>query len=251
MRRPRRGSWRRRARPASTSSTRRTPIMAASPSRWSAAPFPTTGRTGSWRQSSPTRSATIPISGGLSRRWVLQAAEDSLKRLGTDYIDIYYLHKEDHATPLEETVRAMGDLIRQGKVRYFGVSNYRAWRVAEICNICDQQRHRPPGGQPALLQRDEPHARGRAFSGLRLLRPRHRALQPAGARRADRQIRARRRARQGHPRRPQRQAHDADRVAAGIAAARAGDQAPRRSKRHHRRAVRGVMGAEFVLRHRA
>ena len=78
-----------------------------------------------------------PNHGGLSRRWVLQAAEDSLKRLGTDYIDIYYLHKEDHATPLEETVRAMGDLIRQGKVRYFGVSNYRAWRVAEICNICD------------------------------------------------------------------------------------------------------------------
>src|SRR4030081_963927 len=79
-----------------------------------------------------------PNRGGLSRRWVLQAAEESLKRLGTDYIDIYYLHKEDHATPLDETVRAMGDLIRQGKVRYFGVSNYRAWRVAEICNICDR-----------------------------------------------------------------------------------------------------------------
>ena len=79
-----------------------------------------------------------PNHGGLSRRWVLQAAEESLKRLGTDYIDIYYLHKEDHATPLDETVRAMGDLIRQGKVRYFGVSNYRAWRVAEICNICDR-----------------------------------------------------------------------------------------------------------------
>ena len=81
---------------------------------------------------------------GLSRRWVLQAADESLKRLGTDHIDIYYLHKEDHATPLEETVRAMGDLIRAGKMRYFGVSNYRAWRVAEICNICDRARHRPP-----------------------------------------------------------------------------------------------------------
>src|SRR6202167_1022239 len=78
-----------------------------------------------------------PNRGGLSRRWVLQAADESLKRLGTDYIDIYYLHKEDHSTPLAETVRAMGELIRQGKVRYFGVSNYRAWRVAEICNICD------------------------------------------------------------------------------------------------------------------
>ena len=63
-----------------------------------------------------------PNRGGLSRRWVMQAAEDSLKRLGTDFIDIYYLHKEDHSTPLEETVRAMGELIRQGKIRYFGVS---------------------------------------------------------------------------------------------------------------------------------
>src|SRR6202521_5299381 len=63
-----------------------------------------------------------PNRGGLSRRWVLQAADESLKRLGTDSIDIYYLHKEDHSTPLEETVRAVGEVIRQGKVRYFGVS---------------------------------------------------------------------------------------------------------------------------------
>ena len=72
-----------------------------------------------------------PNRGGLSRRWVLQACDESLKRLGTDTIDIYYLHKEDHSTPLDETVRAMGELIRQGKVRYFGVSNYRAWRSEE------------------------------------------------------------------------------------------------------------------------
>src|SRR5881394_826011 len=79
-----------------------------------------------------------PNHGGLSRRWVLQAAEESLKRLGTDYIDIYYLHKEDHDTPLAETVRAIGDLQRAGKIRYFGVSNYRSWRLAEICNLCDR-----------------------------------------------------------------------------------------------------------------
>ncbi len=90
-----------------------------------------------------------PNRGGLSRKWVLQAADESLKRLGTDYIDIYYLHKEDHSTPLDETVRAMGELIRQGKVRYFGVSNYRAWRVAEICNICDRLGiDRPVVSQP-------------------------------------------------------------------------------------------------------
>jgi aryl-alcohol dehydrogenase-like predicted oxidoreductase len=87
--------------------------------------------------------------GGLSRKWVMQAAEDSLRRLGTDYIDIYYLHKEDHATPLSETVRAVGDLLRQGKIRYFGVSNYKSWRVAEICNLCDRMGiDRPIVSQP-------------------------------------------------------------------------------------------------------
>jgi aryl-alcohol dehydrogenase-like predicted oxidoreductase len=73
-----------------------------------------------------------PNGRGLSRRWVMQACESSLKRLGTELIDIYYLHKEDHDTPLAETVHALGDLVRQGKIRYFGVSNYRAWRVAEL-----------------------------------------------------------------------------------------------------------------------
>jgi aryl-alcohol dehydrogenase (NADP+) len=72
-----------------------------------------------------------------------------LRRLGTDYVDIYYLHKEDHATPLAETVRAVGDLIRAGKVRYFGVSNYRSWRVAEICALCDAMRiDRPVASSP-------------------------------------------------------------------------------------------------------
>jgi len=61
-----------------------------------------------------------PNRAGLSRRWVLQAAEESLKRLGTDYIDIYYLHKEDHSTPLEETVRAMGELIQKGRCAISG-----------------------------------------------------------------------------------------------------------------------------------
>ena len=86
---------------------------------------------------------------GLSRKWVMQAAEASLKRLDTDYLDVYYLHKEDHSTPLAETVRAMGDLVRQGKIRYFGVSNYRSWRVAEICNLCDRLGiDRPVVSQP-------------------------------------------------------------------------------------------------------
>jgi len=86
---------------------------------------------------------------GLSRRWMFQAADASLKRLGTDWIDLMYLHKEDHETPLEETVGAMADLIRSGRIRYFGVSNYRSWRLAEICNICDRQGiDRPVASQP-------------------------------------------------------------------------------------------------------
>jgi aryl-alcohol dehydrogenase-like predicted oxidoreductase len=77
-----------------------------------------------------------PHDGGLSRRWITQACDDSLMRLATDYIDIYYLHKDDTETPLDETVAAIGDLIRAGKILYFGVSNYRGWRIAEIMGLC-------------------------------------------------------------------------------------------------------------------
>jgi aryl-alcohol dehydrogenase-like predicted oxidoreductase len=79
-----------------------------------------------------------PNDRGLSRAHVMQACDASLARLGTDVIDIYYLHKEDHDTPLGETVRAIADLLRQGKIRYFGISNYRSWRLAEICRVADE-----------------------------------------------------------------------------------------------------------------
>ncbi len=75
---------------------------------------------------------------GLSRAWVMREVEASLRRLNTDCIDVLYLHKEDHETPLETTIGALGDLIRAGKLRHFGVSNYRAWRIAAICAICDR-----------------------------------------------------------------------------------------------------------------
>jgi aryl-alcohol dehydrogenase-like predicted oxidoreductase len=80
-----------------------------------------------------------PQDGGLSRRWMLDACDDSLARLGLDYIDIYYLHRDDLDTPLAETVSALGDLIRAGKIRYFGVSNFRGWRISEIVSECEAQ----------------------------------------------------------------------------------------------------------------
>jgi aryl-alcohol dehydrogenase-like predicted oxidoreductase len=79
-----------------------------------------------------------PNERGLSRRWIVEATEQSLRRLGVETIDIQYLHKEDHGTPLEETVRAIADLVRAGKIRHFGISNHRAWRVARICALCDE-----------------------------------------------------------------------------------------------------------------
>jgi aryl-alcohol dehydrogenase-like predicted oxidoreductase len=85
-----------------------------------------------------------PDDGGLSRRWLVAACEDSLGRLGTDWIDIYYLHKDDWATPIAETVGAIGDLIRAGKIRYFGVSNYHGWRIAEVMRECARQNVPPP-----------------------------------------------------------------------------------------------------------
>jgi aryl-alcohol dehydrogenase-like predicted oxidoreductase len=75
------------------------------------------------------------IEGGLSRRHVFAAVEGSLERLGTDYIDLYLVHKVDTLTPLGETIEALEDLVRQGKVRYIGFSNWPAWLAAKAVGI--------------------------------------------------------------------------------------------------------------------
>jgi aryl-alcohol dehydrogenase-like predicted oxidoreductase len=72
---------------------------------------------------------------GLSRRHIMKAVEDSLRRLRTDYIDLYQPHSPDPDTPLEETLRALDDLVHQGKVRYLGCSNYAAWQLALALGI--------------------------------------------------------------------------------------------------------------------
>lgn len=68
---------------------------------------------------------------GGSRQWIMQAVEDSLRRLRTDWIDLYQLHKPDPLTPIDETLRALDDLVRAGKVRYIGCSNLPAWQMVE------------------------------------------------------------------------------------------------------------------------
>ncbi|KWI48466.1 aldo/keto reductase [Burkholderia pseudomultivorans] len=86
---------------------------------------------------------------GQSRKWICQAVDASLKRLGTDYIDILYFHRAVTDAPLEEALRAVGDLIRQGKIRYYGLSNFRGWRIAEIVRIADRLGiDRPVASEP-------------------------------------------------------------------------------------------------------
>lgn len=72
----------------------------------------------------------------LSRSSILDGIDGTLKRLGTDYVDIYYLHAPDYHTSLEESLEAMNDVVRQGKARYIGMSNYAAWQLCEAMYIC-------------------------------------------------------------------------------------------------------------------
>jgi len=76
---------------------------------------------------------------GLSRHHIIEACNASLKRLGTDYIDLYQVHNFDPDTPQEETMRALDDLVRQGKVRYIGCSNYSGWQLMKAMAISDKR----------------------------------------------------------------------------------------------------------------
>jgi aryl-alcohol dehydrogenase-like predicted oxidoreductase len=79
-----------------------------------------------------------PNQSNYSRNWIISEVEHSLKRLSTDYLDILYLHRDYHEENLEEAVRSLGDLIRHGKIRAFGLSNFRGWRIAEVIRMCDK-----------------------------------------------------------------------------------------------------------------
>jgi aryl-alcohol dehydrogenase-like predicted oxidoreductase len=97
---------------------------------------------------------------GASRRYIFEAVEASLRRLKTDWIDLYQLHRADPLTPMEETLAALDDLIRQGKVRYIGCSNVRAWQVADAAWLSQDRRlNRFVSAQDeySLLVRDVEH----------------------------------------------------------------------------------------------
>jgi aryl-alcohol dehydrogenase-like predicted oxidoreductase len=98
-----------------------------------------------------------PNDRGHSRFHIMQAVEDSLRRLQLDHVDLYYLHWPDPSTPLEEPARAMDDLIRAGKVRYWGTSNHPAWKVTYAHWLAERCGLRPPVAEESpysLLRRD-------------------------------------------------------------------------------------------------
>ncbi len=97
-----------------------------------------------------------PNDRGLSRKHLFESVEGSLRRLGTDYLDLHQCHRSDPTTPIDETVQAYTDLIRQGKLLYWGVSEWRAAEIVDACRVADQRSgHRPVSNQPqySLLRR--------------------------------------------------------------------------------------------------
>ena len=84
-----------------------------------------------------------PMQRGGSRRWIIESCEASLRRLGTDFIDLYQMHLPDPETPIEETLRALDDLVRAGKVRYAGNSNFRGWQIAEAHWVAETRNLTP------------------------------------------------------------------------------------------------------------
>ncbi len=84
-----------------------------------------------------------PNDAGLSRGHIMDSIEGTLRRLETDYVDLYYAHRPDPATPIEETLRAFDDLVRQGKVRYVGCSNYAGWEIATASAAAERRGYMP------------------------------------------------------------------------------------------------------------
>ena len=132
-----------------------------------------------------------PNDRGASRYHLINAVDASLKRLQSDHIDLYQIHRWDDSTPIDESLRALDDLVRSGKIRYIGASNFAAWQLARA-NLLAELR-----GMVAVCERSAalPYARtrdrARAAALLQRLQRRHPALLPAGRRLSHRQVQAR------------------------------------------------------------
>ncbi|HVX66919.1 MAG TPA: aldo/keto reductase, partial [Bryobacteraceae bacterium] len=90
-----------------------------------------------------SRMGEAPNQCGLSRAAILKAVDESLTRLGTDYLDLYYLHMPDYGVPIEETLAAMDELVRAGKVRYPATSNYASWQVTQMLWVAERYNYQP------------------------------------------------------------------------------------------------------------
>jgi len=190
---------------------------------------------------------------GNARRHVIEACDASLRRLKTDWIDLYYIHRWDAETPIDETLGAFDDLRRAGKIRYAGCSNVAAWQMMQALWIADRERTiRFDAVQPRynLLYRA---IESRPVAGGARVRRRRGRVQPVGRRAADREVQARRSA----ARRNALHARDrGDDVPAAILAGRAARR--RRAVGRRRRVARQVahprrvaLGARPARGHRA
>ena len=125
---------------------------------------------------------------GNSRRWIMRAVEDSLRRLGTDWIDVYQVHRPDPSTDVEETLSALTDLVRQGKVRYIGSSTFPASQIVEAQVAAPLPQSRALRHRTTSLL--DPRARRRGRRSAHLRPPRHgrHVLQPPRGRLAVRPL---------------------------------------------------------------
>ena len=143
-----------------------------------------------------------PNDRGLSRKHIFDAIDGSLRRLGTDYVDLYQIHRFDHDTPIEETLEALHDIVKAGKARYIGASSMYAWQFAKM--LARRRRARLDAVRLDAEPLQPGLSRGRARDAAALPRGGHRRdpVEPAGARLPRRQPAPRRPRRDDRARRP-------------------------------------------------
>ena len=142
-----------------------------------------------------------PNDQGLSRHHLIAACEDSLRRMGLDHIDLLQVHEWDGSVPLEETLEALDSLVRSGKVRYVGSSNFSGWHLAKAKGVAERHGYRGLRRLPDLLLAGVPRRRVRADPGGDRQRRRRPRLEPARRRPPDRQVPPRHARARGCPRR--------------------------------------------------